>query len=269
MSARLTRACGVLRSVALRNGASAPETRAFARMNAWARVGAQSVPPQDAAWWRVSNADGERAKVYIYDYIDMWGVTAQDFAASLDAITAPDIDLHVNSPGGDVWDGNAIYQLLKTHPANVTAHVDGIAASAASYIVMAADDIAIAKPARMMIHDALTLVYGNQDDLMLVAEQLGEISQGVAELYAERAGGKPTAWREAMKANAGFGTWYSSSEAVKAGLADRIDNGTPAADPAPAEPEQEPAQQPTESPGPEDVRSQLVRAGARLLPPKR
>jgi ATP-dependent protease ClpP protease subunit len=259
MTSRLAVACGVLRSVALRNGATEPTVRADARVRAWARAGVPAAPPQAASWWRVSNADGDRAKLYIYDFIDMWGVNASDFATALDGITAPAIDLHVNSPGGDVWDGVAIYQALKTHPANVTVHVDGIAASAASFISMAGDDIAIAKPARMMIHDASTGIYGNEADLLLVANQLGEVSGDIAGIYADRAGGSPDMWREAMKANAGFGTWYSSAQAVEAGLADRVDDGTTPAEPAEPAAGDEPTNRAAESP-----RARMIRARARV-----
>lgn len=224
-----------------------------ARAEAGIRAEASARP-----WWRVSNADGDRAKVYIYDYIDPWGVNAADFAATLDAITAPNIDLHVNSGGGDVWDGYAIYAALQAHPAQVTAHIDGIAASAASFISMAAQEILIGKPARMMIHDASGLVWGNAADMRMMADLLDDISADVAQIYADRAGGKAVDWRTAMQANGGFGTWYSSAEAVESGLADRIDDGTtPATDPEEESPE---------TAGVEDARSQLVRAGARLFP---
>lgn len=245
-----------------RLGARCVQARAMAaRARAELGIRAESVAP----WWRVSNADGDRAKVYIYDYIDPWGVNAQDFAASLDAITAPDIDLHINSGGGDVWDGYAIHAALKAHPANVTAHIDGIAASAASFIAMSAEEILIGKPSRMMIHDASGLVWGNPADMRMMADLLDEISADVAQIYADRAGGKASDWREAMQANGGFGTWYSSAQAIEAGLADRIDDGTtPSAEPAPA-----PEKESTEATDIEDARSQLVRAGARLLPPKK
>lgn len=213
-------------------------------------------------WWRVSNADGDRAKVYIYDYIDPWGVNAQDFARDLDAITAAAIDLHINSGGGDVWDGYAIYAALQAHPAQVTAHIDGIAASAASFIAMSAEEVLIGKPARMMIHDAAGMVYGPPADMRMFADLLDEISADVAQIYADRAGGKAADWREAMQANGGFGTWYSSAQAIDSGLADRIDDGTTA---APAEPDKETP----ETAGAQDARSQLIRAGARLLPPKK
>lgn len=245
-------------------GARCAQAQAFAaraRTDAGARIEASARP-----WWRVSNADGERAKVYIYDYIDPWGVTAQDFTRELDAITAPNIDLHINSGGGDVWDGYAIWQALKSHPAEVTAHIDGIAASAASFIAMSAQEILIGQPARMMIHDAAGLVYGPPADLRMMADLLDAISADVAQIYADKAGGTAADWRGQMQANGGWGTWFSSAQAVDAKLADRIDDGTtPDGTTAPAEP----AQETPATAGAEDARSQLVRAGARLFPPKR
>ncbi|GIH07493.1 hypothetical protein Rhe02_55600 [Rhizocola hellebori] len=248
-----------------RLGARCAQAQAFAaraRTELGIRAEASAQP-----WWRVSNADGDRAKVYIYDLIHPWfGLNALDFAQDLDAISASNIDLHINSPGGDVWDAYAMFAALKAHPAKVTAHVDGIAASAASFIAMSAEEVLIGKPSRMMIHDAAGLSYGDPAETRLFADLLDEISADVAQIYADKAGGKAAKWREAMQANGSFGTWYSSAQAVKAGLADRIDDGTTAA----TEPEEEEAPEEgspeKETAGVEDARSQLVRAGARLFP---
>lgn len=249
-----------------RLGARCAQVSAYAqRSRAEAGIRAESGSRQ---WFRVSNADSDRAKVYIYDTVgSSWygGVDAQSFAHELDAITAGTIDLHINSPGGDVWDGYAIYAALKAHPANISAHIDGVAASAASFIAMSAEEILIGKPSRMMIHDASGLVWGNAADMRMMADLLDDISADVAQIYADRAGGKASKWREKMQANAGYGTWFSSAEAVKEGLADRIDDGTTGA----AEPAKEPAEEDDsekEAADVEDARHQLIRAGARQFP---
>jgi ATP-dependent protease ClpP protease subunit len=198
-------------------------------------------PENRGDWYRISNADADRAEVFIYDIIDSWGgVNANDFVQNLRAITAKSIDLHINSPGGLVFDAVAIYSALKNHSATVDVSIDGIAASAASFIAMAGDSIAIEKPAKMMIHDAGGLVFGNAADMRQMADLLDELSDTIAEIYADRAGGSVDSWRTAMKAE----TWYSASDAVKAGLADRVANDSKAA--------------------PEDRRSQQIRARARV-----
>lgn len=190
-------------------------------------------------WYRIANA-GERAEVFIYDAISEWGVSANDFVRDLRAVNAKAIDLHINSPGGLVFDGIAIYSALKNHAATVTAHVDGIAASAASFIAMAGDEVVMEKPAKLMIHDAAGLVLGNAGDMREMADLLDELSDTIAEMYADRAGGSVSSWRAAMRKE----SWYSAAEAVAAGLADRVNNAQPA---------------------PEDRSSQLVRARARVL----
>lgn len=193
-------------------------------------------------WYRIRNADGDRAEVLIYGYIgDAWdGVTAASFRRELSDITAKRIDLHVNSEGGLVFDGIAIHAALRNHPAKVDVTVDGLAASAASFVAMAGDTIAVEKPARMMIHDAAGLVIGNAADMREFADLLDELSDTIAGIYADRAGGSVAHWRGAMRAE----TWYSAADAVKAGLADKVANDTPAA--------------------PEDRRTQLIRARARV-----
>jgi ATP-dependent protease ClpP protease subunit len=199
---------------------------------------------QDWSFKVVNEAKADRAKVYIYDVVGGWELNAGDFVQQLHALDVSGIDLHINSPGGYVFDGVSIYSALKNHKAPVTTYVDGLAASAASFIAMAGDEIVIEKPARMMIHDAMGVGIGNAADMREYADLLDETSETIAGIYADRAGGKPADWRAAMLANGTFGTWYSAHAAVDAGLADRVAN---------------------DSPAPEDRASQLIRARARVL----
>ncbi len=174
--------------------------------------------------------DGEGGEFYaevnIYDEIGMWGVTASDFVKDLTGVGSAEIRLHINSPGGDVFEGLAILTALRQHPAKVTVSVDGVAASAASFIAMAGDEIVMAPNAMMMIHDASGMVYGNADDLTQMADLLDKASQNIATIYAERAGGDADKWRAAMKIE----TWYTDQEAVDAGLADSIMGATKVSD---------------------------------------
>lgn len=173
-----------------------------------------------APWWRIANEDTDRAEVFIYGAISDWygDVNASDFVQALAGITAPSIDLRVNSPGGLVFDAVAIYTALREHSARVDVRIDGIAASAASFIAQAGDTITIAKPARMMIHDAQGFTIGGPAEHAEMLALLDDLSDMIAEIYADRAGGTVADWREPMRAT----TWYSAAAAVEAGLADTV-----------------------------------------------
>lgn len=169
-------------------------------------------------FFSIRDATAEVAHVSIYDEIGFWGVSAQDFAAQVKGITAPSITVHINSPGGDVFDGVAILNTLRSHPATVDVVVDGLAASAASFIAMAGDTVTMMPNASMMIHDASGVCMGNTADMVAMADLLDKISDNIASVYATRAGGSVNQWREVMRGEA----WYTADEAVEAGLADRV-----------------------------------------------
>lgn len=170
-------------------------------------------------WYRIENkADEDAADVFIYDEIGYFGVTANDFVRDLRAVTAKTINLHLNTPGGDVFDGVAIFNALKNHSATVNVHVDGLAASAGSFIAMAGDKVIMEPHSKMMIHEAFGLAIGNAEDMTKMAERLDATSQNIASIYAEKAGQDADYWRAQMKAE----TWYTDQQAVDAGLADEI-----------------------------------------------
>lgn len=180
------------------------------------------------SWYRIENAatgtPDAPAAVYLYDAIGEWGVTAADFVNDLRGIKGAAFDLHINCEGGEVHDGLAIYESMIMHPAEITGHIDGIAASAASFIAMACDKIIVAPRGRVMIHDAHGFAMGNARDMHSMGDLLEALSDNIADIYAERAGGTRAEWRAAMKAAKGGpdGTWYSAQEAVAAGLADEV-----------------------------------------------
>jgi ATP-dependent protease ClpP protease subunit len=219
-------------------------------------------PARASRGLRVLAADkGKRAVVRLYGPIgkswwDDTAVSASQFAEMLDGIGADGIDLHINSGGGDAFDAVAMHAELLNHPSDVVTYVNGIAASAASMIAMAGDEIVIEKPARFMIHDAASLAYGPPAVMQEMHDILDEISDSIAQMYADRAGGTMSSWREAMKAE----TWYPSARAVEVGLADRVANDR-AAQQDDDEDEDEPMHDPSEMP--EDRRTQLIRARAR------
>ena len=178
-----------------------------------------------------AGGDQKVAVFRLYDPIDSWGgewgVSAKEFAAALDALpdTTSEIRLHINSPGGEVFEGLAILNALRAHDARVVAVVDGIAASAASFIAVGADELVMAKNSELMIHDAWGLCVGNAQDMRELADRLDHFSNNIASVYADKAQGDVATWRAAMAAE----TWYSAEEAVKAGLADRVDTKKDAA----------------------------------------
>lgn len=188
------------------------------------------------SWYRIENAAGERAEVYVYDFIGEWGVSAQDFVNDLRAVKSQSIDLRINSEGGEVFDGLAIYEAIRRHPADVIGYVDGLAASAASFIAMACDRVVMAPRARLMIHDAHGLVIGNAAGMREMANLLDDLSDNIADIYAEAAGGTRQQWRDAMRGpnGAADGTWYDAQAAIDAGLADEIAQAPGEQDSAPA-----------------------------------
>jgi ATP-dependent protease ClpP protease subunit len=185
-----------------------------------------------AKWYRIENATDKTANVYLYGEIgaDFWGdgTSSSDFVNELSGVTAGKVNLHVNSPGGQVFEGIAMHTAIAEHPARFTGKVDGLAASAASFILMACDEIQMAKSSKMMIHDAATgfaMASGNAEMLREFAQEvldtaalLDEMSDTIADLYDDKAGGGRAKWRNIMRAE----TWYSAAQAVDAGLADGI-----------------------------------------------
>ena len=164
------------------------------------------------------------ATLRLYDPIDSWGgdwgVSAKELAATLDALPedTSEIRLHVNSPGGEVFEGVAILNMLRQHKARVVVIVDGLAASAASFLAAGVDELIMGQNSQLMIHDAWGLGIGNAADLRELAGRLDHLSDNIASIYAAKAGGEVGDWRAAMLAE----TWYSADEAVAAGLADSI-----------------------------------------------
>lgn len=170
-------------------------------------------------WCRFENLGTDEASVFIYNDIGYFGTTADDFVKQLNTITAPKLNVHINSEGGEVFDGIAIHTALSMHSAHVTTHVDGIAASAASFIAMAGDTIKMARNATMMVHDASTLMWGNEADMISCAKLLGKLSDNIADMYSEQAGGSVESWRNVMREE----TWFTGQEAKAAGLVDEIE----------------------------------------------
>lgn len=169
--------------------------------------------------FRVEASEGaDEATVYVYDAIGAYyGINAQDFVREVQAITASTIHLRINSPGGDVFEARAMKTALEAHAAKVIAHVDGISASAASFLMLAADEIAMAEGAFVMIHEPWTIALGAADELRASAVLLDKIGDAIANDYVARTEvdkDEVLAW---MKAE----TWFTADEAIEHGFADR------------------------------------------------
>ncbi len=175
-------------------------------------------------WYRITNSagPGQPSVLHIYDEIGFFGITAADLVRDL-AAAAGDLEIHVNCPGGDVFEGIAIYNALSQRQGTVSVIVDGLAASAASFITQAASpgQMTVAKTASMMIHDAFGMGIGNAVDMRALADLLDQQSDNIAGIYADRSGKPVAQWRAAMRAE----TWYVGQEAVDAGLADTVQGG--------------------------------------------
>ena len=168
---------------------------------------------------RAAKGEGE---VFIYDGIgaDFWGdgVTAKGFAKELKDLGAiSKLTVRINSGGGDVWDGIAIYEAIARHPAAKTVVVDGLAASIASVIAMAGDEIKIAPAGFMMIHNAWSFSMGDANALRRAADLLDSVSGQMAGIYVSRTRNDEKKVRDWMDAE----TWFDAEAAVKAGFADQ------------------------------------------------
>lgn len=171
-------------------------------------------------WYRITNKSPECAEVMIYDEIGMWGITAKKFAEDLNAITAPRIELLINSPGGEVFQGYAIYSAIKAHPAKVAVRINGCAASIASVIACAGDSCTIDKNAYVLIHNPSCMTFGDAEQIRKEAALLDKLRDTIANTYAEKSGQTV----EAIKAKMDDETWFDASEAVAFGLCDSIAN---------------------------------------------
>lgn len=175
-------------------------------------------------WYRLQHDEAARkAVVHVYGTIgsnEWWDdVASPSLVRDLDRLDVDEINLYVNSPGGIADDGIAIMNALARNKATVVATVDGLAASAATIVLLGADEIVMGAGSRLMIHDAWTITWGQASVIQKTAERLDKLSQTLAGLYAQRAGGDADQWRAAMVEE----TWYTAEEAVEAGLADRVE----------------------------------------------
>lgn len=169
-------------------------------------------------WYSIKDKAADRAEVFIFDEIGFFGVSADRFVRDLSAIKSKNIDLRLNTPGGNVFEGMAIFNALKAHPAEITTHIEGLAASIGSVIALAGSTINIAKNAFMMIHQSFTIALGNAEELRREAGILDKIDNAIADIYSEHTGETMATIMGLMEDE----TWFTAEEAEDIGLADNI-----------------------------------------------
>lgn len=164
--------------------------------------------------------DSGEATLYIYDVIDAyWGVNAKEVAQAIAGLKPTDtLHLRINSPGGDVFEARAIVAAISQHSGKTVAHIDGLAASAATTIASAADEVEIVDGGFYMIHNAWTFAFGNKHDLRETSDLLDKVDGAIIADYAKRTGASAeqlVAWMDAE-------TWFTAQEAVDNKFADRL-----------------------------------------------
>ncbi|HGF4753986.1 TPA: ClpP-like prohead protease/major capsid protein fusion protein, partial [Escherichia coli] len=175
--------------------------------------------PKNNSWFRMQAGHQSDADIYIYDEIGFWGVTAKQFISDLNALgDITHINLHINSPGGDVFEGIAIFNALKTHGASITVYVDGVAASMASVIAMVGNPVIMPENSFMMIHKPFGFTGGDAEDMRTYADLLDKVEAVLLPAYAQKTG-KTTDEIAAMLADE---TWMSGAECLAHGFADQV-----------------------------------------------
>jgi len=174
-----------------------------------------------ACRWYAMELTEEAAEISIFDTIGGWDFTVKDFKRDFDAIKkSKKLRLLLNSPGGDVFDGMAIYNLLAGYRDKLSVEVLGVAASIASVIALAGRELIMAQGSYLMIHNPSGIVVGNAGDMRKTAETLDKIAGQMANIYA----GKSYLSREEVLAAMEEESWYTAAEAVEAGFADRVED---------------------------------------------
>jgi ATP-dependent Clp endopeptidase proteolytic subunit ClpP len=173
-------------------------------------------------WFEIKNK-ADKAEIWIYEQIgeDFWtggGITAKSFQKELATIKATQIDLHINSPGGEVFDGITIYNLIKQHPATVTTYIDGLAASIASVIALAGDKVIMAENALYMIHNPWGFAMGDAEEMRKTADLLDKVGGSLITAYNSKSG-KPD---DEISALMDAETWMTAQEAKEFGFVDDI-----------------------------------------------
>ena len=169
-------------------------------------------------WYNIQNKAGETADVYIFDEIGTYGITAQEFITDIKDLKDTPINLRINSLGGDVFDGMAMYNVIKRREAKTTVYIEGIAASIATIISLGADEVVMAENSLFMIHNAWGGTMGEAKDMRKTAETLEKITGELTDIYRKKTGLSYDALAEMMDEE----TWLNANEALEMGFIDTI-----------------------------------------------
>jgi ATP-dependent Clp endopeptidase proteolytic subunit ClpP len=169
-------------------------------------------------WYNIKNKAGETADVYIFDEIGTYGVTAQEFISDIKDLKKTPINLRINSLGGDVFDGMAMYNVIKRREAKTTVYIEGIAASIATIIALGADEVVMAENSLFMIHNAWGGTMGEAKDMRKTAETLDKISGELTDIYRKKTGLSTEVLSNMMDEE----TWLNAEEAYELGFIDTI-----------------------------------------------
>lgn len=173
----------------------------------------------DKNWFQMKATSETTADIYIYDEIGGWGISARRFTEDLIALgNLSHINLHIHSPGGEVFEGIAIYNQLKNHNASITVYIDGLAASMASVIAMVGDEVIMPTNAMMMIHKPWGVSWGDADDMRDYADLLDKVENVLIPAYMEKTGKT----KEELEAMLSEETWLTAEECVEHGFANSI-----------------------------------------------
>lgn len=177
------------------------------------------VSAPEKSWFQMKATSETSADIYIHDEIGMWGISARRFTENLIALgNINHINLHIHSPGGEVFEGIAIYNQLKNHPATVTVYIDGLAASMASVIAMVGDEVIMPTNAMMMIHKPWGVSAGDANDMRDYADLLDKVENVLIPAYMTKTGKT----KEEIEAMLGEETWLTAEECVEHGFANTI-----------------------------------------------
>ena len=169
-------------------------------------------------WYNIQNKAGETADIYIFDEIGTYGVTAQEFISEIKDLKDMPINLRINSLGGDVFDGMAMYNVIKRREAKTTVYIEGIAASIATIIALGADEVIMAENSLFMIHNAWGGTSGEAKDMRKTAETLDKITSELTDIYVKKTGLSYDALAEMMDEE----SWLNAQEAFDLGFIDTI-----------------------------------------------
>ena len=169
-------------------------------------------------WYNIQNKAGETAYIYIFDEIGTYGVTAQDFISEIKGLKNTPINLRINSLGGDVFDGMAMYNVIKRRESKTTVYIEGIAASIATIIALGADEVIMAENSLFMIHNAWGGTSGEAKDMRKTAETLDKITSELTDIYVKKTGLSYDALAEMMDEE----SWLNAQEAFDLGFIDTI-----------------------------------------------